>query len=281
MQAAANHASWQAQLSLTFEKKANKTVVTQKKHTGPLVIQKPFYPEGAPCHVYLLHPPGGLVGGDQLLLNVTLNAASQVLMTTPGAAKFYRSADAIAEQIQVFHVDKDSLLEWMPQETIIFDKSNARINTQINLKQNSGYIGWEIICLGRSASGEKFSAGCVEQKLQLSINDKPVFIERALFQGNDELLSAVWGLAKQPTAGTMIITPADQLLVNKIREQVQADNSSDSCELFSVTLMDNVLVCRYLGPHTESAKALFVSAWKIARPHVHNLEACIPRIWNT
>ena len=277
MQPAATHSHWKARLSLEFEKREQRTVIASRKHIGPLVIQKPFYPEGAPCHIYLLHPPGGLVGGDQLTLNVNLNTQSHVLITTPGAAKFYRSAGPVAAQTQIFNVRNKSLLEWMPQETIVFDQSNAAINTEINLEENSKFIGWEIICLGRAASGEKFTTGNLQQKLQLSINNKPAFIERALFQGKSELLSAPWGLANQPTVGTMIITPADQKLVNIIREQINAE----SHDLYSVTLMDNVLVCRYLGPQAESAKALFIKVWKIARPHIQNIEACIPRIWNT
>ena len=285
MEATATHTPWKAQLSLEFEKREQQTVVAHRKHFGPLVIQKPFYPEGAPCHIYLLHPPGGLVGGDQLSLNVNLDKQSHVLITTPGAAKFYRSAGPAAEQAQTFNVSNESLLEWMPQETIIFDQSNAAIITEINLELQSKFIGWEITCLGRAASGEKFTAGKLQQKLTLSINNKPAFIERALFQGKSDLLSAPWGLANQPTVGTMIVTPADQQLVNNIREQVKAPlakkTADGSHELFSVTLMDNVLVCRYLGPQAEAAKALFVKVWKIVRPHIQNIEACAPRIWNT
>ena len=277
MEAATAHRSWKAQLSLGFEKRNHHTVVAYRKHTGPLVIQKPFYPEGAPCHIYLLHPPGGLVGGDQLTLNVHLNDQSHVLITTPGAAKFYRSAGPVAEQTQTFNVGNDSLLEWMPQETIVFDQSNASIQTQINLEHNAKFIGWEIVCLGRAASKEKFKTGNLQQKLQLSINDKPAFIERALFQGKSQLLSAPWGLANQPTVGTMIITPADKQLVDKIREYV----IPESHELFSVTAMDNVLVCRYLGPQAEAAKRLFSKVWQMVRPHIQKIEACPPRIWNT
>ena len=277
MQPAATHSIWKAQLSLEFEKRAQRTVVANRKHVGPLVIQKPFYPEGTPCHIYLLHPPGGLVGGDQLSLNVNLDTQSHVLITTPGAAKFYRSAGPVAQQTQTFNLGNECLLEWLPQETIVFDQSNAAIHTQINLQQDSKFIGWEIICLGRAASSEKFITGNLQQKFQLSINNKPVFIERALFQGKSELLSAPWGLANQPTVGTMIVAPGNRQLVQEIRETVHAEPH----ELFSVTLMDNVLVCRYLGPQAEAAKDLFIKVWKIVRPHIQNIEACIPRIWNT
>ena len=113
--------------------------------------------------------------------------------------------------------------------------------------------------------------------MEIHIDSKPALIERALFKGNNELLTAPWGLANHLTVGTMIVTPADQSLVNKIREQVRIE----TYELFSATLMDDVLVCRYLGPQAETAKRVFINVWEIARPIIQNIDVCVPRIWNT
>ncbi|WP_455365482.1 urease accessory protein UreD [Kaarinaea lacus] len=277
MQSAASHSSWKAQLSLEFEHRAQRTIITRRQHAGPLVIQKPFYPEGEACHIYLLHPPGGLVGGDQLNLDVRLHSGSHTLITTPGAAKFYRSAGPVAQQTQTFNIGDKSLLEWLPQETIAFNHTNALVHTRVNLETDAKFIGWEITCLGRQASNDLFNAGRFVQKLEVSIANKPLLIERALFEGGSELLCAPWGLANHPTVGTMIITPATQDLAIKIRENVQVASG----ELFSATLMDNIIVCRYLGPQAETAKRLFVKVWEIARPSIYNKKVCAPRIWNT
>jgi urease accessory protein len=278
MQVAATiHPSWKAALSLEFTPRDQRTVISHRKHRGPLVIQKPFYPEGEACHIYLLHPPGGLVGGDQLELDVRLNKGSHALITTPGAAKFYRSAGPVAQQSQTFNIDSKGLLEWLPQETIVFNRSNALVHTRVNLDTDAKFIGWEITCLGRKASKEVFDSGRFVQKLEVNIDNNPQLIERALFQGGSELLSSPWGLANHPTVGTMIVTPANPELVVKIRETVQAAPD----ELFSATLMDNVAVCRYLGPQAETAKRRFIKVWEVARPYIHNKTVCIPRIWNT
>jgi len=268
---------WDAQLSLDFQRRDQRTIIARRQHHGPLVIQKPFYPEGATCHIYLLHPPGGLVGGDCLTLDINLQSDTHTLITTPGAAKFYRSAGAPATQSQNFTVANHALLEWLPQESIAFDNTNAYVHTTVNLDIHAKFIGWEVTCLGRQASGEQFNSGQFVQKLEVYFDNKPVLIERALFKGNGELLSADWGLANHSVVGTMIVAPANQQIIKTIREQVQPG----SHELFSVTLMDNVLVCRYLGPQAETAKHLFIKVWKIVRPFVQNVESCIPRIWNT
>ena len=112
---------WKAKLSLGFTYKNNKTVLSERKHYGPLVVQRPFYPEGNDlCHVYLIHPPGGVVGGDKPDLNINLEKQTQVLITTPSAGKFYRSGDFKGSQTQKMTVAKESILEWFPQETIFF-----------------------------------------------------------------------------------------------------------------------------------------------------------------
>lgn len=268
---------WEAELSLDFACRQDRTIIYRRKHHGPLVIQKPFYPEGSPCHIYLLHPPGGLVGGDGLTLNVNLQKDSHVLVTTPGAAKFYRSAELTASQVQHFSIAKNALLEWLPQETIIFDQANALTHTEVNLNPGAKFIGWEISCLGRQAGNLPFNEGQYVQKIQLLKDNKPVVIERALYQGKAAVLSAPWGLANHTTVGTMMITPANQQLLETIRSQIQVQ----SPELFSITLLDDVMICRYLGPQAASAKKVFINVWEIARPYVQNINACIPRIWNT
>jgi len=273
---------WEANLSLDFcigkhSSISPRTIINSRKHQGPLVIQKPFYPEGDPCHIYLLHPPAGLVGGDRLTLSVSLQQDAHVLITTPGAAKFYRSNGSIAAQQQTLQIADNALLEWLPQETIVFDKSNAEVRTSVRLSANAKFIGWEICCLGRQAGNLPFNDGQFVQKIQLQRDNIPLLIERALYQGNTPILSSAWGLANHTTVGTMMITPANQQLLESIRAQVKVD----SPQLFSATLMNGVLVCRYLGAQAANAKKVFTQVWEISRPAIQNINACVPRIWNT
>ena len=90
--AEAGPAGWVARLALRFEQRAGRTVLAHRSHEGPLAVQKPFYPEGDVCHVYLLHPPGGVVGGDRLTIEIEVASDAHAVITTPAAGKFYRSA---------------------------------------------------------------------------------------------------------------------------------------------------------------------------------------------
>lgn len=274
-------AGWQARLQLEFtlDPATGRTVLTQRRHQGPLQVQRPFYPEvdGA-CHVYILHPPGGVVGGDGLELHVTVNAGAQALITTPSASRFYRSAGPVARQMQYLHVAVDAALEWLPQETILFDGAKAHSLTRVELAGDAHFLGWEIICLGRPAATETFTHGAFLQGFELWRDGLPLCLEKGRFNGSGLLPAACWGLAGQPVAATLLCTLQQADAVAAIRA---AWGEPCSPELFAVTQLDGALLCRYLGPGTARARELFTRAWQILRPALLGKAPHLPRIWQT
>jgi urease accessory protein len=144
---------------LEFAAGPDRTILVHREQRGPLAVQRPFYPEGSTCHVYVLHPPGGLVGGDVLAIEVRVGEGAQALITTPGAAKLYRSLGPTAEQTQRLRVAAGGSLEWLPQENILFPGAQARLRTELDLEPGAAFIGWEVQCLGRPAIGERFETG--------------------------------------------------------------------------------------------------------------------------
>ena len=145
---------------MNFVEKDKKTVFKRRKHQGPLQVQKLFYPEeNGACHVYLLHPPGGVVGGDNFDVRIDVGTNAKVLVTTPAAGKFYRSGGATAFQKQTIKVADHGVLEWFPSENIFFSGARARLDTIVNLSERSHFIGWDILCLGRPAIREHFLKG--------------------------------------------------------------------------------------------------------------------------
>src|SRR5262245_45979258 len=140
--------AWQAELRLGFTSEGGRTVLRERRSEGPLVVQKPLYPEGETiCHAIVVHPPGGIAGGDRLSLHARCDKDAQALLTTPGAGKWYRSAGPWAEQQLAF--DVAGSVEWLPRETIVFDGALASFQTNVSLDGNASFIGWEIVCLGR------------------------------------------------------------------------------------------------------------------------------------
>lgn len=277
MNIALAHTPWQAELQLEFTRRADKTVLSKNHHQGPLVVQKPFYPGDGACHVYLLHPPGGLVGGDRLHLQVEAKTESHTLITTPAANKFYRSAGPTASIDQSIHVGRNASLEWLPQETILYREANARLSTRIDLEQDGKFIGWEIVCLGRPASNEIFEKGRCEQRIELWRNDIPLLIERTAFTGDDPVRTATWGYAHQPVSATLMATPVSEADITELRDALLTDNS----QMMSMTLIDGVLLARYLGQHVRDASRYFQQIWQSLRPRMMGVPAMMPRIWAT
>lgn len=275
----ASSPGWTAELSLAFEARGAATVLARRQHRGPLTVQRPFYPEGpAVCQVTLLHPPGGLVGGDQLQLTATLDAGAQALITTPAASKIYRSAAAVAHQRQHFHLAAGAALEWLPQETILFSGAHFRSQTRVDLTPGGRFLGWEITCLGRPACAERFVAGHCSIALELWEDGQPLFIERGRYAGGGTLLATPWGLGDQPVVGTWLALDAPAELTDALRARLS--EVADPAR-WGLTRLPRVLALRYRGPSAAEARALFIQSWTLMRPTLLGRDAHPPRIWAT
>lgn len=270
------HPGWRAQIALGFAERAGRTVLASRNHRGPLAVQCPFYPEGAPCHVYLLHPPGGVVGGDRLDIAVEVAAGAHALVTTPGAAKFYRSAGPRAMQTQTLRVAAGGTLEWLPQENILFPGAHATLATRVELAPGARFIGWEVHSLGRPAIGERFATGMADLSLEIRRDGVPLILDRLrLDQGSG--LEGPAGLRGFPVTGTLVATGAGPADLAAVRARCAVDPPT----LWGTTLLGDLLVARCLAPGTEPIRRLFHAIWIILRPRLLGCPACLPRIWAT
>jgi urease accessory protein len=268
--------SWRARLALEFSFADRKTTLSGKTHDGPLVVQKPLYPEGSGiCHAIVVHPPGGIAGGDELALQARTEEGASALLTTPGATKWYRSAGAWARQRVSF--DVKGTLEWLPQETIVFDGALGDSGCEVDLAAGAGIIGWDIVCLGRTGSGERFARGTFRSSVQVRRGGRPLWLERARIDGGGKLLDSPAGLAGKPVFGTLFAAfeGFDRNLIATCRER-RPENGAGS-----VTLLPGILLARYLGDSTEAARRYFIALWRILRPALAGREAIEPRIWST
>ncbi|OIN12323.1 urease accessory protein UreD [Oceanisphaera psychrotolerans] len=269
---------WLAELTLGFAPSGPRTALAEMRFHGPLRVQRPFYPEGPVCHVYLLHPPGGLVSGDRLGIDIACRPGSHALVTTPSAGKIYQSDSDNGEQHQQIRVRVDGgVCEWLPQETIVFNGANGRLSTRIDVDANSRFIGWDLFCLGRPACDERFERGQLQQQLQLWCDGEPLYLERQQVAGGSALLDQRYGFGGQVLVGTLLACGFEaepEALIAELRAQL------DTTRL-SVTYRNRVLVIRYLGDDGEHARTQFTLAWQLIRPELLGLPARIPRIWLT
>ena len=269
---------WRAGLALGFERRGGKTVLGSRRHDGPLVVQKPLYPEGdAVCHAIVVHPPAGIAGGDELEIEARAATGAHALLTTPGASRWYRSGGPWARQSLVFEVEEGACLEWLPQETIVYDGALADLRTEVRLAAGACFIGWEVLCLGRTGSGERYARGECRLRTSVSREGRPLWHERGRIEAAGALMDAPAGLGGRTVCGTLCAAAA-----RLGAEQVAACRAiATVAGEAAVTLLPGVLLARYLGDSSEAAKRYFVELWRRLRPPLAGREAQEPRIWKT
>ena len=266
-------APWRASLHLAFALDGGTTRLTRRDHRGPLRVQKALYPEGARnCHVILVHPPGGVVGGDSLEIDMALGGGSQVFATTPGAAKWYRANGRVSKQEVRLRVDDGAALEWMPQETIFYDDASVELGHEVELGLDSPYIGSEILCFGRAAMGERFLRGQVVQRTRIRQAGRLVWNEQGRLDAAG--IASPLGLNGASVCATLLAVgkPLPPTTAARLRADVPG---------LALSQVKSVFVARHLGMDAETARAAMLRVWQAVRPHLLGREACVPRIWRT
>lgn len=269
---------WRARLELGFAASDGRSLLVHRRHEGPLRVQKALYPEGPEvCHALLLHPPAGIAGGDALTVQLRVGEGAHALVTTPGAGKWYRSKGPLATQLLDFEVAAGGVLEWLPQESIVFDQVRGATETRVRLAGDACYIGLDLLCLGRTASGERLERGSLGMASRIERDGRLIWSEQGLIEGGSRLLESPVGLAGQPVTGTLLVASEaiDAGLLEACREIRPAVGEG------GVTRLPGLLAARYLGPAAEPARAWFVALWSALRPALAGRPAQVPRIWHT
>ena len=273
---------WRATLRLGFERADDTTRLIHRQHTGPLRVQKPLYPEHpSTCHAIIIHPPGGVVGGDELYMQFDVSPNARAFLSTPGAAKWYRANGHRSRQQVRIRVAAGAALEWLPQETILFNAADVVLDSIIDLDADARYISCEILCFGRKASGETFEQGQVQQSMMVRRAGKPLWLEQGVLAANTQQMRSPLGLGCHSVCASLIAVggASSAGLLAALREKCEA--SSDGHGQFGVTHMKSMIIVRHLGDNSEVARRVMMAAWQILRPALLERDAVVPRIWNT
>lgn len=268
---------WRARLSLELERVGAATVLVRRSHEGPLCVQRPHYADGdSACQVILLHPPGGLVGGDELQVDAQVGPGAHALLTTPAAGKLYRTDAMPCVQRVRLRAAPGSRLEWLPQESIAFDGAIAELSTRIELEGDARLLAWELTCLGRPACGERFERGRLRVRFEITRDGEPLLFERGRYDGGGALLGEPWGLGGEPVTATL-------LCVTAVREAALVDGVRTLLASFApgrtaCTELGAALVCRYRGPSVEQARHAFGAVHGFLRERCFDARALTPRI---
>jgi urease accessory protein len=272
---------WHARLELDYTLEEHRSVA-RFRHEGPLRILQSLYPEGGTvCHNVLVHPPGGLVGGDTLDIRVRASAGSHGLVTTPGASRFYRSEGELALQRTELLLEPGARLEWLPLEAICFSGCRAENRLVVRPAEGAELIGWDLAALGLPNAGKPFERGTLQQHIEMP----GAWLERGRIDAADHrLLDGPLGLAGHRclasiffVAGSPIARARREAALERARSLIEAHPLRDSAGATSPT--GEVIVLRVLAPVVEPAMQLLRQVWRAWRAELWQMQGAAPRIW--
>lgn len=270
---------WLGELNLGFSWRNGRSVLTKCRHSGPFVVQRGFYSaeDKITPHIYLLHPSGGLVGGDKLVLDVELESGSQVLLTTAGASKFYRTNGLCALQKNIFKLASNTVLEWVPQSSIFFAKSKVKIDTTFFVEKGARVIAFEMLCFNDITSGFDYGPEVVNFFLNINLSDSVGLRERLQLNALDYVIK----LGGFKINALFFAVPSNKEMLYQVRELMNKVLIDDTCLIGGATLLGALLVVRLLGNDNQKLKRLLCYIWSVTRPAILGKEVVIPRIWRT
>lgn len=275
--------TWHAQLDIRYTSEQERTVA-RHSHNGPLRVLQSLYPEGdGICHNVLVHPPGGLVGGDTLDMTVAASGKAHGLLTTPGATRFYRSAGELALQRTRIDLQDESRLEWLPLEALAYNQCHAENRLTLNLAPQAEFIGWDVTAFGLPSAALPFEKGSFLQHIEVP----GVWLERGRIDAMDKrLMDGPLGLAGQRCMASLFFVSGSPLERHRREAGLELARSLLDAHTLQASAgvscpNPQVMVLRVLSPLVEPAMLLLRQVWVAWRAHFWQLPAVSPRIWST
>ncbi len=281
---------WQASLDIGMSRVSGRSVASQVRHSGPLRMQKVLWPEGPElAHLILLHPPAGLAGGDSLALALRQAPDTRVLLTTPGAGRWYR-ADSPATQTIDLCVGARGSLEWLPQETVLHDGVQGVQRMTVDVAADAAAIGMDILVLGRKASGEHRVRGDFRSHLTLRRADRLLLGEISRIGraehgmaalGQAHVSGLLWAVSPAPMH-TDLAESVERALDASLGASPDTQGRGRDGALAGASVVDpHLLLVRAIGESPEQIRHALAAAWAVLRPILIGRAAIPPRIWMT
>lgn len=280
--AAAGAQSWRQQVhghaEVTFARRAGADRLTHLAHHDPLRVLFPAPARGDIPLAALVNSSGGMVAGDRLDIAFSVGPGAHGMALGAAAEKIYRSPAAMCEIAVTLEAGEHAWLEWLPQETILFEGARLRRCNQVNLAAGARLLAGEMLIFGRAAHGEDLTSGAIEDRWALYREGRLVWADILRMQGElTRPLRAAAGLAGARAVATLIYAGPDAADMLSVARDLLPAPGGDIRVAASV--VNGVLVLRWLGGAPERLRVAYGAFWGAMRAHLAGLPAALPRLW--
>ena len=266
------------EIRLSLTGKSGITRLETLYHAQPLRVLFPLPPRGDIFQAAIACVSGGLVGGDRLASEITLRDGARALVIGQAAEKIYRSLGADCVIDNMLTVGEGAWLEWLPQETILFDAARLRRTTRVRLSKDARFMGGDIIVFGRKAHDEKLKTGLLQDAWEFRDAGGKLTWKDALHMDGDleALLGETAAFDSAEAYGSLFYAGPDAAAhLDAMRGFAAAQDGFR----IGATLLRDILITRFIGRDALALRNAFSQAWAILRERAGGLPPVLPRLW--
>jgi len=257
-------------LRLGFKRREHGTVLADLRQEGCLKARFPRSEPGAWAGAVTLNTSGGVAGGDRLGIAVRAGAGTRLSIASQAAERFYRAIPgSYAEVSNHLTVEPGAALEWLPQETILFDRCALRRRLRIDLAVEASFLGVESLVFGRAAMGETVGTAEIDDLVELRREGKLVLHDRIRLHGPvSALLDRRAVAAGARAAGTLIhVAPEAESRLDALRVALAPFDAGAS-------FADGLLLARIVARDGAALRSAVVAGLNVLRDGRK-----LPRVW--
>lgn len=241
--------NWTGLLKLDMENRQGRSVAKNVYFHGAFKVMRPIYhgKNKYPCY-YLLNPGGGYLDGDKYQMNITLEEKAQLTLTTQSSTKVYKTPKQEAYQQSIFHLKKDSYLEYLPDALIAYKDAKYFQDTSIYMEKGASLIYSDILTPGWSPEGDHFSYDRIRLKTKIYMEDELVLYDHIKLQPKSQNMSGLGFMEGYTHLGSLIVIGqnTNDKLLDRLYEAIQEESgdfvfglSHLSIKGFTVRIMAN------------------------------------------
>ncbi len=258
-----------ARLTVTAE--GGRTLLSENYQSGSAKLRFPRPPSGDPFAAVLINTAGGITGGDRFSWRIAVGPNASAAVAGQAAERIYRrtAGDAVVET--VLGVADGGSLDWLPQETILFDRSSLKRTLTADVAPTARLLAVEPVVLGRTAMGETIRDVTVRDSWRIRRDGRLVFADGLRFDGDTTLTlaGAATGNGARALATVVLVAPEAESAIDRARAAL-IESSSEA----GVSAWNGMLVARLIAIDGQALRADLIRLIETLRGRP------MPRVWN-